>query len=373
MAKLRVGILFGGRSAEHEVSILSARNVYAALDRSRFEPVLIGVDRDGRWLLQPERLLLAAAADPLLERLEPSGPPVAIEPRPDAQLVPAAGSQLAEPSHLDVVFPVMHGPMGEDGTVQGLLELADIAYVGAGVLGSAVGMDKDVMKRLLRAGGIPVADFRVVRKPEFERDPDRACRRAAEVGYPLFVKPANMGSSVGISRVTGPEQLGAAMALAFQFDHKVLAEESITGRELECSVLDGDPPTASVAGEVIVEHRDGFYSYQAKYLDEKGALLQIPARLEAGELAAVQRMAVDAFTILEGAGLARVDFFLRADGQLLVNEINTMPGFTAISMYPKLWEASGLGRVELVSRLIDLAVERKRRARELRVRYAEST
>ena len=382
--RIRVGIIFGGRSAEHEVSILSARNVLAALDRTRFEPVLIGIDQDGRWLLQPEALLLESARDPRMVRVHRSAPAVTMEPRPNSALVPSQASSPSAPSptappqpgggapfRLDVVFPVLHGPMGEDGTIQGLLELADVAYVGAGVLGSALGMDKDVMKRLLRAAGVPVADFRAIRKADFARDPDRACALAAELGFPLFTKPANLGSSVGVRKVSAPAELAAALAHGFEFDLKVLAEEAIDGREIECSVLDGDPPIASVPGEVIVSQPDGFYSYQAKYIDEKGAALEIPARLAPDQVAAVQRMALRAFTVLEGAGMARVDFFLRrGGGALLVNELNTIPGFTAISMYPMLWEASGLGRVELVSRLIDLAIERRRRLRELKTRYS---
>jgi D-alanine-D-alanine ligase len=370
--RIRVGIVFGGRSAEHEVSILSARNVLAALDRDRFEPVLIGIDPEGRWLLQPETLLLEGNADPRLARLHESAPAVSLEPHPSSALVASpARASAGGPIQLDVVFPVLHGPMGEDGTIQGLLELADMAYVGAGVLGSALGMDKDVMKRLLRAAGVPVADFRALHKADFLRDRDRVCARAAELGFPLFTKPANLGSSVGVRRVSTPGDLPAALAHAFEFDLKALAEQAIDGREIECSVLDGEPPIASVPGEVIVQHSAGFYSYEAKYIDEKGAVLEIPARLAQHEIAAVQEMALQAFTVLEGAGMARVDFFLRrSDGALLVNELNTIPGFTAISMYPALWEASGLGRSELVSRLIDLAIERKRRRRELKTRQS---
>jgi D-alanine-D-alanine ligase len=366
VGRIRVGILFGGRSAEHEVSILSARNVLAALDRERFEPVLIGIGRDGRWLLQDERRLLESAGDPRLVNLA-HGDPVAMVPVPDRI---AAGHPSAGP--LEVVFPVLHGPMGEDGTIQGLLELADLPYVGAGVLGSAVGMDKDVGKRLLRAAGIPVAAYRVVRKAEFERDADAACRRAEEVGFPLFAKPANLGSSVGVTRVGERAGLRAALAHAFEYDSKALVEEMIRGREIECSVL-GDEldARASIPGEIVVRHPDGFYSYQAKYIDESGAGLEIPARLAPHEVAAVQRMAIEAFHALEGHGMARVDFFLRDDGALLVNEVNTIPGFTAISMYPKLWEASGLSARELVTRLIELALARHAARRALRTAAAE--
>jgi len=358
-----VGILFGGRSAEHEVSLLSARNVLLALDRSRFDPVLIGIDRGGRWFLQREAELLAAPSDPRLVKLNDAAPCVALLPQPPPAETPG------DLPRLDVVFPVLHGPMGEDGTVQGLLDLADLAYVGAGVLGSAVGMDKHVMKRLLRDAGIPTPDFRVVRKADFERDPQAACALAAELGFPLFTKPANLGSSVGIRRVTRREDVSEALRHALEFDLKALAEAGVTGREIECSVLGNDEPIASVPGEIVVHHQDGFYSYDAKYVDENGAGLEIPAKLDAAQIRAVQDLAVRAFLALECSGMARVDFFLATDGTLRVNEINTIPGFTAISMYPKLWEASGIGPTELTSRLIDLALERHARRRALKTSY----
>jgi D-alanine-D-alanine ligase len=340
MSRIRVGILFGGRSAEHEVSLLSARNVLAALDRDRFDPVLIGIDKNGKWLVQREAQLLESARDPRLVKLNSHGPAVALEPRPTGgELTRADG-----PLKVDVIFPVLHGPMGEDGTVQGLLELADLPYVGAGVLGSALGMDKDLMKRVLRDARIPVTDFRTIRCSEFERDSDAACAVAAEVGFPLFTKPANLGSSVGIRRVRGPHELASALAHPFEFDLKALSEAAAIGREIECSVLGNDEPVASVPGEIVVRHKDGFYSYDAKYMDENGAELVIPAKLEPSQAKAVQDMAIRAYRALDCAGMARVDFFLRKDGTLLVNEINTLPGFTQISMYPKLWEASGLGR-----------------------------
>ena len=358
--RIRVGILFGGRSAEHEVSILSARNVVRALDPDAYEPVLIGIDRSGRWTLQSQHVL-EAAIDPRAVGLEAGTPSVAIEAIPSGQA--AAASQAAA---VDVVFPVLHGTMGEDGTVQGLLELADVPYVGAGVLGSAVGMDKDVMKRLLRDAGIPVARHVAVRKADLLRDPAATCARASELGFPLFVKPANSGSSIGIRRVTDPGTLADAFAHAFEFDTKALAEEAVPGREIECSVLGGDDPIASEVGEIIVQHADQFYSYSAKYLDENGALLQIPAALDPAQVAEVKRLAIASFRALECYGLARVDFFLRSDGALFVNEINTIPGFTAISMYPKLWEASGLSTRALVSRLIELALQRHEERRQLK-------
>lgn len=318
-ARLLVGVLFGGRSAEHEISIQSARNVIAALDPDRFDVVPISIGRDGRWNPQ------------------------------------------IEVNTLDVVFPVLHGPMGEDGTVQGMLELADVPYVGAGVLGSAVGMDKDVMKRLLRDAGIPVTRHHALRAAEYRRAPLRlVCEVEEHIGYPAFVKPANLGSSVGITRVTTRAELPGAIEKAFQYDVKVLVEAAVVGREIECAVLGNDEPVASVAGEIVVQHLDGFYSYDAKYVSDTGALLQVPAVLDAVTLREVQRLSLATFHALECSGLARVDFFLRPGGELLVNEINTLPGFTAISMYPKLWAASGVQPRELVTRLIELALERHR-------------
>jgi len=361
--RLVVGVLYGGRSAEHEVSILSARNILVALDRARFKPVLIGIDKNGRWLLQEEATLLESASDPRLVGLVEAAPSAAIAPYP--RLTPTS----PEPTRPDVIFPVLHGPLGEDGTIQGLLDLADIPYVGAGVLGSALGMDKDAMKRLLREAGIPVAAFRAIRRADFEKDPASACRLASEVGFPLFTKPANLGSSVGVRRVASEEELRPALSHAFEFDIKALAEAAVPGREIECSVLGNDEPLASVPGEVRVRHKDGFYSYEAKYVDEDGATLQIPAELSESQTAAVQELARKAFKVLECSGMARVDFFLRSDGGLVVNEINTIPGFTAISMYPKLWEASGLKPRELVSRLIDLAIERHERRKGLKTGY----
>ena len=356
MTRLRVGILFGGRSAEHEVSLLSARNVVAALDRERFEPVLVGIDRDGRWLLQDEARLLASGRDPRLVRLDAAGASVELPARPAGGALVRGGGGPGPA--LDVVFPVLHGTYGEDGTVQGLLELAGIPYVGAGVLGSAAGMDKDVMKRLLVQAEIEVADWRTLRRAEFLRDPEAACARALEVGLPLYTKPANLGSSVGIRRVTEAAAVRDAIAHAFEFDVKVVVEAEVRGRELECAVLGNDDPVSSIPGEVVVDHVDGFYSYDAKYVDEHGARLLIPAPLEPAEAEAVQALAVRVFVALECSGMGRVDVFLRPDGGFVANEINTIPGFTAISMYPKLWEASGIGQTELTSRLIELALER---------------
>jgi D-alanine-D-alanine ligase len=357
--KIRVGILFGGQSAEHEISILSARNVLEAIDTERFEPVLIGIDKQGRWLLQDARKLLASGRDPRLVRIDAGKP---------ADVIPTAvaGAPQGGVGGLDMVFPVLHGTLGEDGAVQGLLEVAGIPYVGAGVLGSAIGMDKDVMKRLLRDADIPVAAFRTMRRERFEADPAAVCRDFADLGFPLFVKPANAGSSVGITKVGRLEDIEPAIRVAFEFDSKILGETGVDGREIELAVLGGHPPTVSVAGEIVVEHPDGFYSYDAKYIDEKGVRFDLPAHLSAAQLRDAQALALRAFDVLECEGLARVDLFLAADGRFLVNEINTLPGFTAISMYPKLWALSGVSQRELVSRLLDLALDRAQHRGRLR-------
>ena len=364
MKKTRVIILFGGRSAEHEISLLSARNVLSALDRSRFEPVLIGIDKAGRWHRESERTLEAAAGDPRRVMLDAAAPAVAME---DA-LVPAAGDAVAASvGSDDVVFPILHGTFGEDGTVQGALELAGVAYVGSGVLGSAIGMDKDVAKRLLRDAGIPIVDFALVTAAAMDADPAAALAALPDLGYPRYVKPANAGSSVGVSRVARPGDLEAAVRAALVFDRKVLIERAVDAREIECAVLGNDDPQASIPGEILVHHSDGFYSYDAKYVDPEGASWKIPADLPADMTARVQTLAVATFRTLELSGMARVDFFVTRDlRSLYVNEVNTIPGFTAVSMYPKMWQASGVSPSNLVSRLIDLAIQRRDARRKLK-------
>ncbi|HVZ71713.1 MAG TPA: D-alanine--D-alanine ligase family protein [Polyangia bacterium] len=361
MKKTRVILLFGGRSAEHEISLLSARNVLAALDRERFEPVLVGIDKLGHWRRESARTLEAATGDPRALGLDALAPHVTIE-----QGLALSEDLDAPIGNDDVVFPVLHGTYGEDGTVQGMLELANVAYVGAGVLGSAVGMDKDVAKRLLRDAGIPIVDFRLVTAAGFAKDPAAARAAAAELGYPLFVKPANAGSSVGVSRVREPAALEAALKSALSFDRKVLLERGVDAREIEVAVLGNDDPQASIPGEILVHHEDGFYSYDAKYVDAAGSSIQIPADVPPETAARARTLAVATFRALELAGLARVDFFLdRKSGALYVNEVNTLPGFTAVSMYPKMWEATGLPAQALVTRLIELAIERRDARRAL--------
>ena len=369
--KLRVGILFGGKSAEHEVSLQSAKNVYDAIDRDKYEPVLIGIDKSGRWLLNEESRFLLNADDPRRIQLNTSSDEVALVPQSRGAISNLSAIRHgAETGAIDVVFPILHGPFGEDGTVQGLLKLADIPFVGAGVLASAAGMDKDVMKRLFRDAGIPIGKFRTIRSGGAIPDFEELC---AALGSPLFIKPANMGSSVGVSKVHKTEEYLPALRAAFEYDTRVLIEEFIQGRELECSVL-GSPfgssddgsggIQASVPGEVKSSHE--FYSYDAKYIDENGAALEIPADVPAETAARIQELAIAVFKAVCCEGLARVDFFLKDDGSLVVNEINTMPGFTRISMYPKLWEASGLSYTALIDRLIALAIERFERESRLK-------
>jgi D-alanine-D-alanine ligase len=351
--KLTVGIIFGGKSAEHEVSLQSAKNVYDAIDRSRFEPVLIGIDKNGSWRSMGDSLSLLNTGDPRRISLNSSGEPVALPPASAGLLSGANGPKL------DVIFPILHGPLGEDGTVQGLLKLADVPFVGSGVLGSAVSMDKDVMKRLFRDAGLPIGKFLTFRSRE--KLPSFAEIEAAlgspALHSPFFVKPANMGSSVGINKVRNEAEYANAAREAFKYDVKIIIEEFIPGREIECAVLGNENPIASIPGEVIPTHE--FYSYDAKYIDENGARLEIPAKLDSECQRRIQELSIKAFNILCCEGLSRVDFFLKENGEALINEINTMPGFTKISMYPKLWEASGIGYTELISRLIELALEKE--------------
>jgi D-alanine-D-alanine ligase len=350
--KLNVGVLFGGKSAEHEISLLSARNIYEALDREKYNPILIGIDKQGRWHLNDETHWLPDSGDPRLIRASEAGSPVA--------LLPSCGGVLTGQIRLDVVFPILHGPLGEDGTIQGLLKLAGIPFVGAGVLGSAAGMDKDLMKRLLRDAGVPIGDFICLRSheeiPRFEEV-------TARLGLPFFAKPANMGSSVGVHKIHTQEEYLPGIADAFKYDSKIVIEEFIPGRELECAVLGNEEPQASVPGEIKSAHE--FYSYEAKYIDENGAVTEIPARIPGETAERVRELAVKTFKVLECEGLGRVDFFLKDSGEVIVNEINTMPGFTRISMYPKLWEASGVSCTELIDRLIVLALERFKKEKVL--------
>jgi D-alanine-D-alanine ligase len=350
--KLRVAILFGGRSAEHEISLISARNIAAAMDPGKYRISAIGIDKQGRWLYDRDGRLLR---DKSCTRVE-------LPQRAGVNPLLSGGAALRALADVDVVFPVLHGPFGEDGTVQGFLKLANLPFVGAGVLGSALGMDKDVMKRLLRDAGIPIAKFLVFDRATRNRISFSRVRR--ELGMPVFVKPANLGSSVGISKAASTGELARAVANAFRYDNKILVEETISGREIECAVLGNEQPKASLPGEIITGH--AFYSYQAKYVDDQGARLVIPAALPLSSRRRLQELSLRTFRVLCCSGMARVDFFLRGNDEIFVNEINTIPGFTAISMYPKMWDASGLSYGRLIDRLIQLAVQQFRAEQRLR-------
>ncbi|HEY2456198.1 MAG TPA: D-alanine--D-alanine ligase family protein [Candidatus Acidoferrum sp.] len=346
--RLRVGVLFGGRSGEHEVSLVSAASVIRGMDPDKYEAVPIGITKDGHWLV-------GEGAIKMLPDILKGGRRVMLTADPtEAALVPldrGAGAQ-----RFDVIFPVMHGTFGEDGTIQGLLELADLPFVGAGVLGSAIGMDKDVAKRLCQEAGIPVVPWITVHRWRWEKEPDAVrAEIEAKFPYPVFVKPATLGSSVGMTKAHSAEELGPALSFACEYGMKILVEKAVTAREIEVSVLGNSEPQASVPGE-IVPHRE-FYDYAAKYLED-GTQLLIPASLKPAQLKKIQTLAVNAFRTLELSGMARVDFFLeKRGGKIYLNEVNTIPGFTSISMYPKLWEASGIGFRELIDKLINLALE----------------
>lgn len=363
MAKLRVGLLFGGRSTEHEVSIASATSILRALDPGRYDVVLISVDPDGTWHLGSRELPPEASA---------RGEEVALIPAPGNRGVVSSRSPAGAPApiaELDVIFPIIHGRGGEDGTLQGLMELAEIPYVGAGVLGSAVQMDKEVAKRLLAASGMPVVPWVSVRgKGLSPSERTRATDQAiAELGLPVFVKPANSGSSVGTSKASTRQEVEAALADAARYDTKVLVERAIDAREIEVAVLGNDEPKASVPGEIDTGHE--FYDYEAKYADEETRLM-IPAPLSEAEAERIRELAIEAYRCLEGEGFARVDFLLdRGNGELFINELNSLPGFTEGSMYPLMWEASGLGYSALLDRLIELALERHRTRSSLETVY----
>lgn len=368
MKKLRVGVLFGGRSGEHEVSLVSAASVLRGLDPAKYEVVPIGITKQGRWVLPRMTAPAPELTHAQLRRALADGSGVLLPAEPAENSLIPADEPVAAPARslrLDVVFPVLHGTYGEDGAVQGLLELADLPYVGAGVLGSALAMDKEVAKRLFLQAGLPVARYVPVRRHEWERKPKvilKAVRR--RLRFPVFAKPANLGSSVGIRKVRRAAELAPAIKHAFEFDAKILIEQGITGREIEVSVLGNEEPQASVPGEVIPARE--FYDYAAKYLEDSTRFV-VPAQLPARQAQRFQALAVAAFRALECDGMARVDFLLeRRTGKIYLNEINTIPGFTAISMYPKLWEASGLPYPALLDRLLQFALARHREKRRRR-------
>jgi len=361
--KIKVGVLFGGRSVEHEVSLQSAKNIISTINKDKYEVVPIGIDKDGRWYLQDQTNFLLHADNPKLITLSKSSKEVVISQGDKANLIDLSnGDSLG---FIDVVFPVIHGPFGEDGTIQGLLKLANIPFIGASVLGSSVAMDKDVMKRLLRDANISIGKFLTYRFASKENIDYHIVTK--ELGLPLFVKPANLGSSVGISKVSQKSEFETAIMEAFQFDNKIIVEEFIEGREIECSVLGNENPIASIPGEIIPQ-RD-FYSYNAKYIDESGALLELPAKLEENQIQQIQQISINTYKTLSCEGMARVDIFLQENGKMIVNEINTIPGFTDISMYPKLWKLSGISQTELIDRLIQLAMDRFEKESKLKTSY----
>jgi D-alanine-D-alanine ligase len=357
--KLRVGVLFGGRSGEHEVSLASAASVIRGLDPQKYEAVPIGITKEGHWLI-------GAGAQKMLPEVLKAGQRVVMSADPTETALIALDGSKSGGKKLDVIFPVTHGTFGEDGTMQGLLELAGLPFVGAGVLGSAIGMDKDVAKKLMQVAGIPVVPWIAVQRADWERNP-KEIRRAVEkkFKYPVFVKPATLGSSVGMTKVHSRSELGPALDLAAEFAMKILVERAVSAREIEVSVLGNHDPKASIPGE-IVPHRE-FYDYTAKYLED-GTQLLIPAKLKKSEIKKVQSMAVTAFKALELSGMARVDFFIeKRGGKIFLNEVNTIPGFTSISMYPKLWEANGIPFQALITKLIELALEQH--AEKARTKY----
>lgn len=363
MEKLNLMILFGGKSGEHEVSITSAMSIYRALDKTKYNITFIGIDKTGRWVKPSLDQLLEKSKNPRSIKLD--------EIRDTFDFRPYCQGSSNE---FDVIFPVLHGTNGEDGTLQGLLELRNIAYVGSGVLGSALCMDKDVSKRILRDARVPIVPFQVIRRSEIQGKMESVIAQAKkQFGYPFFVKPANTGSSVGVNKVKNDNEALRKFQDAFLYDDKILVEKGIDARELECAVLGNDNPKASVLGEIIPRHE--FYSYEAKYIDADGADLHVPAKnLDEKISDRIRKFAVDAFIALECAGMARVDFFVdRRSGEIYLNELNTIPGFTSISMYPKMWEASGLSYPKLLDELIELALQKHAARGRLKTTYTSST
>jgi D-alanine-D-alanine ligase len=360
MKKINVAILCGGKSAEHEVSLHSAKNIFAAIDKKKYNTILIGIDKKGNWLIN-NRSLLLNSNDPKKIKINPKSEKIILVPGEKPKIFYLTKKSFG--ISLDVIFPILHGTFGEDGSIQGFLKMLDVPFAGAGVLGSAVGMDKVVMKQLLKEAEIPVGKFLAFNasdKLDFQAI-------GKQLGLPFFIKPANLGSSVGISKVRNKKEFQEAVQDAFQYDSKIIIEEFIQGREIECAVLGNDKPNASLPGEVIPTH--DFYSYEAKYLDENGATMKIPTELSKKAISEIQELAVKTFKVLSCEGMGRVDFFLKSNGEILVNEINTLPGFTSISMYPKLWQASGLKYEKLIDKLIQLAIERHKKEKKLKINY----
>ncbi|MGQ9847263.1 MAG: D-alanine--D-alanine ligase [Bacteroidales bacterium] len=359
--KIRLAIICGGQSPEHDVSLQSTKNIIKALNKKKYEVILIYIDKKGKWYLNVPLKFLYYITDYKLLAGDRKNKYIASSSwNRQKQLISPPNFRSIK--QIDVVFPVLHGPMGEDGTIQGLLKLANVPFVGSGILGSAVGMDKDIMKRLFRDAGIPTARFFVLYRTNLHQIKFNDIKHL--VGLPFFVKPANLGSSVGVSKVKNEEQFNNALEEAFKYDKKILIEEYIEGREVECAVLGNENPIASVPGEIIPQHE--FYSYEAKYIDEKGAIIEIPAKLPISVIKEIQALAIKAFKVICCEGMARVDFFIKNDKKIILNEVNTIPGFTKISMYPKLWEVSGLSFAKLIDKLVQLAIDRHKKENKLK-------
>lgn len=354
--KIKVCLLFGGKSGEHEISLLSAKSIYNALDKNKYKVILVAIDKQGKWLFLNDSNYLLNSFNPKLVKINKANARniTFVSKGKKAELLSLESGITI--TSVDVFFPITHGTFGEDGCIQGLLELLNTTYVGANVLGSAIGMDKDIMKKLLKYAKIPIAEFNTFKRGEQVN--------TKGLKYPVFVKPANMGSSVGITKVKNKKELNSAIKKAFLYDTKILIEEYIKAREIECSVLGNENPIASIPGEIIPKHE--FYSYTAKYIDENGAELKIPAKLSSNKIKEIQYLAIKAYKALECSGMARVDFFLTLKGKIILNEINTLPGFTKISMYPKLWEISGIPYTRLLDKLIKLAIEKKKQKDSLK-------
>ncbi len=360
--KIRVGILFGGKSAEHEVSLMSAKNVLDAIDKDKYDITLIGINKNGHWLSNNKSNLLLNSDNPKLLKLNQVSDFVVLVPQHNGEIINLSAQQ--NKNSVDVIFPILHGPFGEDGTMQGLLKLVNIPFVGPSILGSAVCMDKDITKRLLRDSKIPIAKFVVLTN----KKDAKYTQIKDKLGLPLFVKPANMGSSVGVSKIENEKDFEAALERAFEYDGKIIVEEFIDGREIECAVLGNEEPIASVPGEVIINNE--FYSYETKYIDENGASLNIPADIPKEAAKKIQELAIKSFKVLSCEGMSRVDFFLKKDMSIIVNEINTIPGFTSNSMYPMLWNKSGISYTKLIDELIQLAIKRFKKEQLLKTNYS---
>lgn len=375
MKKINVGIIFGGKSGEHEVSIVSATSIFKALDKNKYNVTLLGIDKGGRWLLQDEKEFLSHSVNPRLLNLSRANNTVAMIPfqAKNTLISINENNPTADPKKFDVIIPVLHGTYGEDGTIQGLFELANIPYVGSGVLGSAVGMDKEFARKILAAEGIPVVKTEIIRRHDYQKNPQAYIDKMVKIfGLPHFIKPANAGSSVGVHKIKDASKAIEQYKDAFLYDTKILVEQMVDARELECSVLgNNEPKVANVIGEITPTGHHEFYSYEAKYIDENGADLKIPAQNLSAEVENQLRdFAGRAFKALECRGLARVDFFMdRKTNQIFLNEVNTFPGFTSISMYPKLWEASGLKYADLLDQLIQLAIERHEERNSLKTNF----